>query len=42
MEKKKGILASKTKTINSKTKSSASQKRRILYSGEKAACNQLL
>ena len=40
--KKKGILASKTKTINSKTKYSASQKRRIPYSGEKAACNQLL
>ena len=40
--KKKGILASKTKTINSKTKYSASQKRRIPYSGEKSACNQLL
>lgn len=40
--KKKGILASRTKTINSKTKYSASQKRRVLYSGEKAAYNQLL
>ena len=47
--KKKGILASKmttisskTKNSNSKTKYSASQKRRILYSGEKAACNQLI
>lgn len=40
--KKKGILASKTTTINSKTKYSASQKRRILYSGEKGTWNQLL